>query len=128
MCVCVSRVLVTAVDCRDTDMKLCFFSNCFFDQFSKGVTNIELNPILHIVTHFIELVWKVARYTSSAPVYFEPGESEGHRFVDGGVKANNPTDYAFTKIQKYLDEQSSALNQGKPVNIYSVHVCCCQVI
>ena len=58
-----------------------------------------------------KFVWKVARYTSSAPVYFEPGESGEHRFVDGGVKANNPTDYAFTRIQKYLDEQLGALGQ-----------------
>ena len=33
------------------------------------------------------------------------------RFVDGGVKANNPTDYAFTRIQKHLDEQLGALAQ-----------------
>lgn len=71
-------------------------------------TNTSAN---YCFTFCAELVWKVARYTSSAPVYFEPGESGEHRFVDGGVKANNPTDHAFTKIQKYLDEQHSALDQ-----------------
>ena len=52
-------------------------------------------------------------------MYFEPGESENHRFVDGGVKANNPTDYAFTKIQKHLDEQQAALSIGKQVRVFS---------
>ena len=40
-------------------------------------------------------VWKVARYTSAAPVYF----TECDNYVDGGVKANNPCDYALTMIQ-----------------------------
>ena len=84
---------------------------------------ISNNSLTVITTIPLELVWKVARYTSSAPVYFEPGESEEldsenrrYKFVDGGVKANNPTDYAFTRIQKHLDEQFSALYQGQLVN------------
>lgn len=44
-------------------------------------------------------------------MYFEPGESGAHRFIDGGVKANNPTDYALTLIQKYLDEQQSVFKE-----------------
>ena len=35
------RVLVTAVDCRDSDMKLCFFNNCFFDKFFSEGDNIQ---------------------------------------------------------------------------------------
>lgn len=54
----------------------------------------------------IVLVWKVARYTSSAPVYFEPEDN----YIDGGIKANNPTDYGLTKIQSYFD-----LHQEKTV-------------
>ena len=51
-----------------------------------------------------ELIWKVARYTSAAPVYFKPL----NHFVDGGVRANNPSNYALTKIQQFLDEQAEA--------------------
>ena len=69
---------------------------------------------------FVEYVWKVARYTSSAPVYFEPCESDKHVFVDGGVKANNPTDYAFTRIQKHLDEQLDAMGQQVCGNVVEV--------
>ena len=31
-----NRVLVSTVDCQDTNMKICFFNNCFFDEFSEG--------------------------------------------------------------------------------------------
>ncbi len=41
------------------------------------------------------LVWKVARYTSAAPSYFD----ELDNYVDGGVLANNPSSSALTKIQ-----------------------------
>lgn len=46
-------------------------------------------------------VWKVARYTSAAPLYFE----ELDNYVDGGVIANNPCDYGMAEIQRYLSEQ-----------------------
>ena len=45
----------------------------------------------------IEPVWKVARYTSAAPVLF--GESDD--YVDGGVLANNPSESGLTKIQDF---------------------------
>ena len=44
-----------------------------------------------------ELVWKVARYTSAAPLYF----SEMDHYVDGGVLANNPCEYALTAINNF---------------------------
>ena len=48
-----------------------------------------------------ELVWKVARYTSAAPLFFAECDS----YVDGGVKANNPTHFALTEIQDYLSKK-----------------------
>ena len=45
-----------------------------------------------------ELVWKVARYTSAAPMYF----TEMDHYVDGGVMANNPCDYGLARIQHHF--------------------------
>ena len=46
--------------------------------------------ITYVYLHnIIELVWKVARYTSSCPGVFQPKDG----FVDGGVKAMNPSEY-----------------------------------
>ena len=53
-------------------------------------------------------MWKAARYTSAAPCFFDPCDG----FVDGGVRANNPTDYALTAIQSHLDQQAQASKVG----------------
>ena len=45
----------------------------------------------------LELVWKVARYTSAAPLFF----SEMDHYVDGAVLANNPCEYALTAINNF---------------------------
>ena len=42
-----------------------------------------------------ELIWKVGRYTSAAPVYI----TEMDNYVDGGVLANNPAMTGITHIQ-----------------------------
>ena len=43
-------------------------------------------------------VWKVARATTAAPVVFAPLDDT---YIDGGVKANNPSEFAMTEIRKY---------------------------
>jgi len=42
-------------------------------------------------------VWKVARYTSAAPMFFR----ECDDYVDGGVLANNPCSYGLSAIQNF---------------------------
>ena len=49
---------------------------------------------------FIETLWKVGRCTSAAPCYFKPMG----KFVDGGLRANNPSEDSLTVIQDYLQK------------------------
>ena len=42
-------------------------------------------------------MWKVARYTSAAPMYF----TEFENYVDGGVLANNPCDEGLIKVRSH---------------------------
>lgn len=46
-------------------------------------------------------VWKVARYTSAAPMFLK----ECDNYVDGGVICNNPTDCGLTVIQNFYRKQ-----------------------
>lgn len=50
-----------------------------------------------------DLVWRVARYTSSSPMHF--GEQD--YYVDGGVFAQNPTDIGLIVIQEFYRNQLS---------------------
>ena len=44
-----------------------------------------------------QLIWVAARCTSAAPVYFKPYK----QYVDGGIKANNPSSDTLTRIHEY---------------------------
>ena len=50
-------------------------------------------------------VWKVARYTSGGPIYFNPLDD----YVDGGVLANNPSAGGLTQIQEYYFSKKQKL-------------------
>lgn len=69
-------------------------------------------PSLHPHT---EHIWKVARYTSAAPMYF----NECENYVDGGVLANNPCDGGLTRIQTFYREQNKKLPVACMVSVGS---------
>ena len=48
-------------------------------------------------------VWMAARATSAAPMYF----ISFNGYVDGGVKANNPSEFAMSRIRDYHDKTST---------------------
>ena len=70
---------------------------------AKGWSLIRFNVSLVTINlvYPTELVWKVARYTSAAPVFF----AECDNYVDGGVKANNPTTFGLAEIQDFLSKK-----------------------
>ena len=45
-------------------------------------------------------IWKAARATSAAPVYFK----QFGKYIDGGLKANNPSMSALTRIHQYYTD------------------------
>lgn len=78
----------------------------FCDFFSPACTLVTVTPFkscifLPVFCCFFlkELIWKVARYTSAAPMYF----TECDNYMDGGVLANNPSLSAWTAIQAHHD-------------------------
>ena len=72
---------------------------------------------MHCVNCFvlIDEVWKVARYTSAAPMFF----SECDDYVDGGVLCNNPTDSGLTAIQSFYRLQGKKFPIALVVSIGS---------
>ena len=114
---------MSAVKQSSSGIKLVFFNNCFEDDFSKGERSANLDNgdftlvnafdrlkrIFFLLCHFYligrdllcyvitEEIWKVARYTSAAPLYFSSKDG----YLDGGLLADNPTEDALTAIQNF---------------------------
>jgi len=60
--------------------------------------------VLHICLNYIDqYVWKAGRATSAAPVYFK----HFGKYIDGGIKANNPSMSGLTRIHEYYKASSS---------------------
>ncbi|KAF5687085.1 hypothetical protein FCIRC_2473 [Fusarium circinatum] len=49
-------------------------------------------------------LWKAARCTSAAPMYFEHVSHAGHECRDGGLKENNPIQVALNESRKIWEE------------------------
>jgi len=60
-----------------------------------------------------EPIWKVARYTSAAPMFF----TEFEDYVDGGVLANNPCESGLTAIQNYYRQKEQKLDIALVVSV-----------
>lgn len=71
---------------------------CFLPLFLLLRTCLTFNRCVYHPFFRIVPVWKVARATSAAPIFFEPLEG---KYVDGGVKANNPCMEALKVIKEY---------------------------
>ena len=66
-----------------------------------------------LFVYFPDPVWKVARYTSAAPMMF----TEFENYVDGGVICNNPTDCGLTAVQNFCRLQGYKLPIAMVVSI-----------
>ncbi|XP_019856198.1 PREDICTED: 85/88 kDa calcium-independent phospholipase A2-like isoform X2 [Amphimedon queenslandica] len=73
------KVMVFAVNKATTDLKLHAFNNCFDDEFSQ------------------ESVLTVAHYVSISPI----SVTNNTDYVSASLIANNPTDYALTRLQQF---------------------------
>ena len=75
----------------------------------------NIHPLSQTILYFIltELVWKVARYTSAAPMFF----NEFENYVDGGVICNNPTDYGLTAIQNFCRQTNNNIPIAAVVSV-----------
>ena len=58
-------------------------------------------------------MWKVARYTSAAPAFFD----ELDNYVDGGILANNPSSSGLTVIQDMFRSKALKLPISTVVSI-----------
>ena len=117
------RVIVPATHKESVNLKLHLFSNVFEDKLNNGKYNDK-----HISYHFYckckrnvqcttELVWKVGRYTSAAPIYF----TEMDNYVDGGILAQNPSSTVLTSIHNYYYSRNQKLPISMVVSIGSGH-------
>jgi len=88
----------------------------------KAVSILKMCPLLGgsvnkgitvLCSSYAAPVWKVARYTSAAPIFFT--EFEG--YVDGGVLANNPCEYGLTAIQRFHREHQVNLPIAMVVSV-----------
>lgn len=55
-------------------------------------------------------IWKAARATSSAPSHFKPVHINDKRYLDGGIKTNNPARESINEVANMLGGDPSAIS------------------
>ena len=62
---------------------------------------------------------QVARATSAAPGYFKKVEiNKYHKFMDGGVRANNPSAVAWNEVVQMAKIQDPNITTGKAIGCF----------
>jgi calcium-independent phospholipase A2 len=83
------KIMIAAVNISKVPIQVEFFNNFNEDKI-----------------HLIDVpVWMVARATAAAPQVFTSFQG----YVDGGVKANNPCEFAISEIREYYSKHHSPL-------------------
>ena len=65
------------------------------------------------VYYTVEKVWRVARYTSAAPLYFTAKDG----YLDGGLLSDNPAEDALTTIQQFYRKRGLQLPVSLVVSV-----------
>ena len=68
-----------------------------------------------VYVYYVEKVWRVARYTSAAPLYFTAKDG----YLDGGLLSDNPAEDALTAIQQFYRKRRLQLPISLVVSIGS---------
>jgi len=83
-----------------------------------------IHPVIHGQTHALNPdnvgcdmdIVGVARATSAAPGYFKVfAVGNEHKFMDGGVKANNPSGFAWNEAVQMARVQENGITAGRAI-------------
>ena len=55
-------------------------------------------------------IWEVLHATCAAPTYFEPLQKEGQEYIDGSLRASNPTIEALRMVKEVWNIDPDEIN------------------
>ena len=82
-------------------------------NFINFVLTLHTYVLICYSIYYTDPLWKVARCTSAAPCYFQPMD----HYIDGGLRANNPSEDALTTIQDYHRKKDNSSRLGLVVSV-----------